>query len=234
MPELEIPDLHLPEACTYLMGIMLSPRDHEKALSFMNAVEIAAYRNVAADLDPKQLSRDELERHFATTLSKTLDDWVRDNHKLVFKGRINKPELSARLFVYVLSCAAHNPVNATLQHAYKIIQKGFYNSRMTGASRASLIKIWSEYSPVAHLWAANAVGPHLSTLSGSRLAEFLSRAERFRAMGEAHKPARSKEPLLDPRETWTVPSRFILPEVPIDLPSPDMLREAMSAWPRHV
>jgi hypothetical protein len=138
--------------------------------------------------------------------------------------------MAALIFIFVLSCVKHDPPNATLEHAYKFMRAAFDRARVKGASRAYLAQIWTDYSPAAHLWAAKSIAPDLWGQSGMGLATFLSLADRLRAMGEAHKAQKSKGPLLDPRETWTVPSRFILPEVTVDLPTPDMLREATTAW----
>ncbi|HTR14603.1 MAG TPA: hypothetical protein VMI72_15465 [Roseiarcus sp.] len=75
----------------------------------------------------------------------------------------------------------------------------------------NLQKVWQEYLPVVHLWAAWSLAGYESFYGQREFAGFVSLAELIRAWGEEFTPAGARSPILDRSimakvpETWTVP-----------------------------
>jgi hypothetical protein len=120
----------------------------------------------------------------------------------------------------------------------------------SGAKRSerSLLDMWIKFHSVAHLWASARYWDGQQTFfsvsektniswvkdPAARL-QFLAIAEVFRRMGEdtyAHGQRRRGRPLLDPHETWKVPSDLILPAATIELPEaiPDLLLKKLKKY----
>src|SRR4051794_40334941 len=125
-----------------------------------------------------------------------------------FSNRVEQIHMAGQLLMFVLSCAEHEPANASLEHAYRTFSNAFMFARLKGGSRAYLAKAWADYAPVSHFWCALR-GRQLPE-GGKELAEFLGEAESLRRLGQDHKP-RNSPSLLNPDSVWRVPEGFELP-----------------------
>jgi hypothetical protein len=104
---------------------------------------------------------------------------------------------------------------------YKMFENASSRAKLPDRSRATLVKIFDDFEPVAHFWTATIILPELwrnRANSGADLASFLGAAEQIRMMGERVRLDLGL--LLDPEKTWKVPDRFVLPRWEIPLPSP--------------
>ena len=83
--------------------------------------------------------------------------------------------------------------------------------------RSAIIAAWSEFKPVAHLWAAHrsvdSQAHQLTPFPPANLPVFLATAELYRSFGESHHPHGQKTPTLPPAETLRVRPSFPLPEI---------------------
>ncbi len=238
MPELKLPDLHLPEAGLYLTAVMFYPRDPAKHAAFVEAARNDAVRRVmhrmrSANVDPASRSPEAIRLMADAATGPSIGGETRAGH-LVAKN-YRRTEIAALMFLYVLACddAPEEGEKATLDHARDTISTaGVIAGQMPGLSRTYVIKIWNDFSPAVHLLAAMTFLPDLWRVAGesgngTRLAEFLAVAEAMRIRGETHFSDHAGTPLLDPAKTWTVPARFILPEVSLaGIPKPS----ALKAW----
>jgi hypothetical protein len=236
VPELQLPDLHLSEAGVYLFAVMVYPRDHARHGQFVRSVQNTVVRRMLRDAYPRKIAPDVIPLLVSAAAGPSLDDEARQlAHRLMGPGYV-RPIAAAVMLAFVLACAdapaEREP--ATLEQARRVIATaGGTRASTRGLGRSSLIEIWRDFAPAAHLWAAMTLSPSLwnkSPASGAALAEFLAYAEELRRRGEAHRPARSRTPLLNANETWRVPSRFILPSIKVELPKPGKIKAMMKAW----
>jgi hypothetical protein len=233
MPDLDLPDFHLPEAGPYIFAVMLNPAKPDEHRRFVDAVRNTATLNIVGRADPSQLRPSAAPEVARAALGPKLTDVGREYARHLVSSGYVRGDMAGRLLIFVLSCVEHEPDNASMERTYDAFKEA-HNNRIKGFSRAQLAKIWSEFKSVSHLWATLLVKRPLweeagRTGNGSKLADFLSYAEALRTTAEAHRPANSP-PILEPDEAWRVPSRFVLPRSQIAFPNPDMLRQSMLAW----
>jgi hypothetical protein len=101
-----------------------------------------------------------------------------------------------------------------------------------GASEPTIRRWWNEYGSVAHLAAAFLFHREFLLADPARMGlrnsyspvgagSALAWAESARIAGEQHRSPHARKPLLDHKLTWKVPPSLRLPNVSLDLPSPD-------------
>jgi hypothetical protein len=240
VPELALPDLHLPEAGLYLGIVMLFPREPGRHASLMLAAQNSAVRNILRRREP----RAPIPRtftplvHAAATGLSFIDEAAKTAGHLVTPNYA-RPDIAALMLMYVLACAdaPDEGEPATLEHARSIIgTAGKTRASLPGLGRSNLIDCWRDFAPAVHLTATRLFMRNLweaSAVNGMFKATFLAYAEALRLHGERHRPPRSRTTLLDPAEMWQVPPRFLLPEVTLKLPKPSEIRAQMARWGRE-
>ena len=236
MPELALPDLHLTEAGTYLFAVMLFPRDPDRHVRFVQSVQNTVVRKILRGANPDRVVPDAMSVVVSAAAGPSLEDEVRQAAAHLMGPGYPRPMMAALTLAYVLGCAEarEKAEPATLEHARRMIATaGGTRASLPGVARSYLINLWRDFSPAVHLWAIKLLFPELwknSSCNGAALAEFLAYAEELRRRGETHRPPRSRSPLLDPSESWLVPSRFDLPAITLELPTPSEMREQMAKW----
>lgn len=135
--------------------------------------------------------------------------------------------------IYLLVRVLASRRRGSLREAIKAFSAGDGSrAYVNGASEATIWRWWDEFAPAAHLGAllffhlhtvrADPAGMGLRTsYSPIGAGSGLAWAETLRVAGEQHKPPHSGKPLLDPERTWKVPPSLHLPNVPLELPSPE-------------
>jgi hypothetical protein len=229
MPVLDLPRLTSPAlAAAYLVAVMYRPREPASHQEMARAVQLDALRNVIKKRrhDGREIPRYAMPAVVEAVTGPSIRETAPQN-LIAPKYMIARPEVAVHLFLYVLSCAAAKDPKepATLEHARAVIGGG-----RPGLGRSELIEIWRDFSPAVHLLAMRYTLKPLWDMSGASpaaITKFLALADVVRILGERHKTPKSKTPLLDPRETWTVPDWLVLPELPEDaiaFPAPSALR----------
>lgn len=138
-----------------------------------------------------------------------------------------------RVAAYLLIRVLASRRRGSLREAIKAFAAGDGSrAYVTGASEATIWRLWDEFRSAAHLGAvllfhrhgvrADTAGMGLRTLyspigAGSALAW----AESARIAAEQYTPPHARKPLLDPEQTWKVPPSLQLPHVQLELPSPE-------------
>ena len=237
MPELDLPDLHLPEAGIYLAAVMFWPRNPEKHQPLLESVRNTAYRNVIGRYGTAKIPEHARLDALNAAMGRSLQDEARDAGGHLMGGGYPRDMMAGLILTYVLSCAeaGDDSEPATLEHARSVIgTAGGSRASVPGRGRSYLIECWDDFSPSAHLSAIRLLMPDLWRDAGRRggrdLALFLAYAEALRKQGESHRAPRAKSTLLEPAETWTVPARIILPNIaPQPLPSPAALKAELAA-----
>ena len=85
--------------------------------------------------------------------------------------------------------------------------------------KSGLIKMWSNFKPVAHLWAAcRVIGmEHENGVDEVSTGRLLAISEELRRRGESYVPKHCKYPVLSPDKSWKLPDGLDLPNVEVDL-----------------
>lgn len=234
MPELALPDLHRPEAGAYLMAVMLFPRDAARHAPFVRAVRNTAVRRVVSRRGASTVPAAHSAAVIEAIMGKTLDDEAAASPGHFVTSGYPRDLTAGLILAYVLACIDANAPEEppTLEHARNVIGTGGGKRTSTrGLSRSNLLKCWTDFAPSVHLSAARLLLPDLwrdRSRGGAALAEFLAYSEAFRRRGETYKAPRSQTTLLDPAETWTVPSRISLPRIELPpMPPPQEMRAVM-------
>jgi len=152
--------------------------------------------------------------------------------------------IAGEILLYLMAASKDRPKKATIKQArehVRRINKHYLANPMKGkalpVSRSYLIKIWNEYGPVSHLWAAFWISPEVPQAGiepyerlarlipdGAALRRFLAIAEHFRRFGEsfvASHQGRAGVPVFARFEAWTPPEGLDLPScspLPVELP----------------
>jgi hypothetical protein len=226
MPELALPDLHNPEACVYLAAVMFYPRDPQRHQRFLEAVENTLIERVAQRRGSERIPPSMERVALTALLGPKLSEEINKTEGSLLGPTYPRDQMAGLILVFVLACAdaPEEGHPATLSYAREVISEAAGRNKILGMGRSSLIRCWRDFAPAAHLTAARLFLPELwqQRAHGGRLAEFLAYSEALRLRGEGYRPRRSHTSLLDPRETWRVPGRFILPKVRLVLPKPSL------------
>jgi hypothetical protein len=232
VPELQLPDLHIPQAFIYVLSAMVYPRDPAKHAQFVQSAHNEIVVQMLRDADPKTIAPDAIPSLLSAITGPSFDDEIRQSANHLFGPGYGRPHLAAFMLTFVLACAdaPEEGEPATLEHARQVITTaGGTRASTPGLARSSLIEVWRDFAPAAHLWAIRVFYPQVSKDIRS-LPKVLAYAEELRRRGEAHRPARSRTSLLNPDETWQVASRLMLPHVEVELPKPSEMKAWMAAW----
>ena len=93
-----------------------------------------------------------------------------------------------------------------------------------GGGLTELKASWLAYRPFAHLWAAQNMCSMFELYDEHAVVlEWISGAEDLRRRGETFQPPWSRKTVLDPRTTWQMPDKLLLPSVTVDLPPADTI-----------
>ncbi len=236
MPELALPDLHLPEAGVYLAAVMFYPRDPARHARLVESARNTVVKRILQRGRPGDIPPAAVPLVVSAATGASIDDEVGRIPGHLAAAAYDRPDIAALMLTYVLACAATPDEGepATLEHArHMIATAGKTRGSLPGLGRSYLIDIWRDFAPAAHLLATKAFLPQLwkdGSRGGKELSEFLAYAEAVRILGESHSVARSQTSLLDPNETWRAPPRFVLPSVNAKLPKPSEMKAAMARW----
>jgi hypothetical protein len=118
-------------------------------------------------------------------------------------------------------CMVNDKNEGGINKACRIVERKHHTSAIKQRK-------WPKYKSVAHLWCAYRdwmgdsaesiqKGAENSFLLSENLPTFLAAAEQIRIYAE--NSVTGKQPKLDPRETWKVPSDYALPKIEIQLPT---------------
>ena len=234
MPEMQLADLHNVEASVYVATVMFSPnRTHAEIQRGVDAVRNQALADVLnRNPGAKPLNPAAMEMLIEAAKGDRIADYDRIiGPAMRTRHGLHRGLMAAKLFVVALAFVEHDPSNVSKEAAYKMWLKAATRAKVPDHGRITLLNAFSDFEPVAHLWAAATLEPKLfqdRSKGGAELAEFLGLAERLRQKGESVRL--DKGFLLDPTKTWKAPARFTLPAWEIPLPSPAMLAESMSRW----
>jgi hypothetical protein len=222
VPELCLPaDLGEPECGPYLLAVMLNPREPKEHSAFVEACENQVVLNLIARMASRAPPPGMMPLVARAAGGPRLRDKV-----LQYRGRIHaeagyvRGEIAGGLLVYLLACAQHDPLNASMERVYHDL----YRHGLRGFSRRQLSEIWREFKPAVHLWAALALDRPL--WDQGRLAAWLALAESYRLAAEEFRPPKAP-PVLVPGEAWRVPPRFRLPRAQLTFPRPEEIKAAL-------
>lgn len=158
--------------------------------------------------------------------------------------RFSYGELAGFVLGLVVICAEQYPKHASLSRAVEALEtvalKGgtMPDGSPLPRSRAFLLKQWSVFKPVAHLYAAyeavvwGKMHP-LEVFQDETVVHLLAASEHFRRKGESLvvKHRSSEETLLTPGEAWMPPPDLQIPEIRLeDTRIPDEVLEAMKNY----
>jgi hypothetical protein len=236
MSVLNLVDLHNTEAGVYLFSVMCNSRGgDDEHRRFIDAVLNHAVSNVLRRNDGKKpINPEAMDLVANAAVGPRLADIARDQALVLFtRGFHHRGAMAGMLLTFILAYAEHDPANVSKQNAYKMFEKASSDARLPDRSRATLVKVFDDFEPVAHFWAATVMAPQIwgeRANSGAHLARFLGFAEALRR--KAIVVQLDQGPALDPAKTWTVPDRFVLPAWDIQIPTPNSLADAMTHWPR--
>jgi hypothetical protein len=126
---------------------------------------------------------------------------------------------------FILGAAEHGyPELATKGAVVRGASDRLSRSRRVRRSEDTLDNAWKEYGCVSHLWLVDRLigeAGFEQCADPEKLRVFLAAAEDLRRRGEAWRPKRRGEPILNPGTSWKVPSDFALPAVElVSLPPP--------------
>ena len=128
--------------------------------------------------------------------------------------------MAGKLLLYILTAAGTEPKHASVGKGIELLARVNIRQGLP-ASRRSISTAWSRFKSVSHLWAAAAYWMDVTIhhlpedqldirwyfLSDeTALLTVLALAEDLRRKGESYHPPRQKQPLLDPKIMWNVPS----------------------------
>jgi hypothetical protein len=246
LPVLSMPQLHLSEVGAYWFAVTRMPHEPHLHNELVEAVRNEAIRNILKKTDPRSVDR-EILLDLATRAAsgpRLFDIATKTKTRPITMGHhVVRPDVAVGLFLYVLSChQAADPKRepATLENARKVYGTagGRYKS-YPGLGRSELIEIWNTFAPAVHLLTVEKIfseewEEQITRNQAPFWALILACSEKLRILGEGHRPARSKTPLLNPAETYKVPDWIALPPLPADwpvLPHPSRLRAEMERWP---
>lgn len=118
-------------------------------------------------------------------------------------------ELAGHILAEAINSERDNPRSASLKTVLPRVSSRYQGSM--NARPQDIKKIWHEYQPAAHLWAAKAhwdlsiASDEFVPLDSSVLAAFLALAETTRLMAEGIKHKNAREPFLPPNVAWRLP-----------------------------
>ncbi len=226
MPELDIigPDGRLhPTAAQAVEATMIYPKDAERR----EQMQAKSLIDSLLRTDPSQPVPGNL-----STVAHQGPDFARfdsDTRKAVAEGNV-----AGHLLFFILRCAKHSPSNATVRRAVRVMESDLEarkerNKAKHIASESRIKAAWSAYKPSCHLWATWEIFGFVSP-SPDNFVSFLETAEWLREFGESHYPPpinHKRNPLLNSKETWSVPKELGIRAVAREIPS--LTREEV-AW----
>ncbi len=213
------------DASFRVLATMFHPNDSEARRLYVETMVALTLLEVSQEVPKSQLVRAaEYARNAEAQIEKATDS----AYGMAVAGD---------LLLLVINAALVAPEHATLARAIRVWTEDQANGRTpegckVAASPRSVKEAWSRFKLVAHLCAAWRISndqvpgsEQLSPASNDTLPNFLAAAEMFRIFGEAHHaPSGRKgtklyrDSLLDPDETWKVPSDLVLPELQLKIP----------------
>jgi hypothetical protein len=229
LPILEIADLPAREAPLHVWAAMMFPRDAQRRRAFVDAARNTIVRDMLGRTSDDEIKRTPNALPFivAAATGPHLDSFLAKEKTYLYTRALLRPALAGLILAYVLSCAAWPEAQKppTLNHAVKMLTDGAGARRVPvhGLSRDSLVDLWTEFAPAAHLSAVKLLIPGLWLRCGEdpgALRRFLALAENLRLLGERHRPPRARKALLDQGETWCVPDSIGLRPAIDKLPRP--------------
>lgn len=136
-----------------------------------------------------------------------------------FVGRWYEGTVAGAQVEMVWALAHHAPQQASRRKAVYLMEIQATKDKRPG-TKSQFGDIWSQYQPVAHLWAAFNTRRHrfrrideVGYTAWKDFEAFITEAEIYREWGENHyAPPKQKKrtPLLDPALTWKPPPNWVL------------------------
>lgn len=220
MPVIDLPEEPpLPGANTLyfpIQSVMLYPRDETKRAQWFAAAMAQNYSSWRQDgASPDVLSDfhgwlGELWK-FSQAPRRVFDDGMK---------RVSRAGLSGHVLIYLLRAARHHPEHCKFERI-KAVMAQFVAAQGETVSESLVEKLWPEFKPVAHLWAALdqlvRTGGWVPELN-SEVLRFLQLAETYRELGEQAR-------ILDPLTTWRAPAGVGRAEEP---PTPPLAEDILS------
>ncbi len=175
MPQIiEISDLPPRERPLHVWAVMWFPHDATLRQLFFEAARNTIVRNMLVRTEMESIYDvpEALPFIVAAATGNTLQSFLAEHKNYLYTRDLLRPALAGLILFYVLACSAAPETGepATLSHAIDVIISGAgKRSSIPGLSRISVLRLWREFGPVAHLNAVKLFYSDLWIRSGDSL-----------------------------------------------------------------